>query len=374
MLTGTSQLLPVTNDAGTSQPVTPPCPVWQRWGNQVVRIIKGNRAALMRAAGNNDVATIKRILSAPPSPHTVYPNMRYGKKNRTPAIKAAAHNNTEALSVLLDFGASARDVMTLSRWERKFTLFFDRQLTFYGYNEPVCHYTSQIIKVLLEDHKADPNTPYGIAKHAGTEMTSLEQLNMTSLKNWDPDETGRLSLQFARDPRTNLNSAINFNPATFFPKLQKKAKLKFPTFPKTPACINLLGQAFLFNNTPLIEYLLKNERSNPALPAGSAENLMVIVKEKLCTGYYYNFLPDLKAKLLNSPEFYEALISSPDSTFKQQFLTLFKIEPENRFLPYIDYSHCGHREMNCKIANLYKTFQPNFEGATGKYPGKGIAG
>ena len=370
MLTGTSQLLPAADSACTSQPVTPPCSVWRRWGNQVVRTVKGNNAALMRAAGNNDVATIKRILSAPPSPHTVDPNIRYGKKKQTPAIKAAAHNNAEALSVLLDFGASAKDVMTLSRWERKFMLFFDRQLTFYGYNEPICHYTPQIIKVLLEDHKADPNMPYGIAKYAGTEMTSLEQLNMTSLKNWDPDQTGELSLQFARDPRTNLNCAINFNPETFFPKLQRKAKLQFPTFPKTPACINLLGQAFLFNNTPLIEYLLKNERANPGLPAGSAENLMVIVKEKLDTGYYFNFLPDLKAKLLNSPEFYGALISSPDCTFKQQFLTLFKIKPENRCLPYIDYKHCGYREMNGKIANLYETLQPNFDGATGSYPGK----
>ena len=374
MIARISQPPLTVNEGREPQPAAPHCFCWQRWGNQAVRVLRGNKAALMRAAGNNDVTTIKRILSARPWSHTVDPNIRHGKKNRTPATKAAAHGNSEALSALLKFGASAKDVMTMSRWEGEYKILCHGGVIFDHYIEPVCNYTPQIIKTLLEDHDADPNTPYGISdisNRACSEMTSLERLNMTSLINWDPDKTGRLSLQFARDPRTNLNSAIDFDRVLSFPGTYS-LKSKSPTFPATPALINLLGQAFLFKNTPLIEFLLDDDRVNPGLPAGTAENLIDIIANKLMYGYYFNFLPKLKTKLLGSQDFCDALIRSTNGVIKQQFLLLIEFDPSRGSFVQALYLNADLEELNRKIANLYPTFEPDFGGATENHPGKKI--
>ena len=322
----------------------------------------------MKAAGNNDVTTIRRLLLDLPSSPAVSPNFRRGKKNRTPAVKAATHGNVEALSTLLSFGASAKDVMTISQWETELVLpipgggYF-----FYHYIDPVRYYTPQIIKTLLEDHDADPNTPYGLADLFGrgrSEMTSLERLNMTSLIDWHPDKTAMLSLQFARDPRTDLNSAIDFDQVTFFPRVPG-SKLRFPTFPKTPALINLLGQAFLFKNTPLIEFLLNDDRVNPGLPAGSAENLICIVNRNLMDGYHFDFLPALKDKLLSSREFFNALMLTDHVTTKRDFLNLFRLDPITRIYTYGRISTgLDTREVDRKIADLYPAFRSDSDRAT----------
>ncbi len=357
MITGTFQPFPA-DGAGALQPVEHCSTRWKRWKNKMVQFFKGNEAALMKAAGNNDVTTIRRILLDNPS--SVPPNFRHGKKNRPPALKAAAHGNVEALSVLLGFGASAKDVMTISWWENELPLPIHGGFIFYHYIDPVRYYTPQIIKTLLEDHDADPNTPYGFADLPGprlSEMTSLERLNMTSLINWDPDRTARLSLQFARDPRTDLNSAINFDRVLFFPWVSS-SKLRLPAFPTPSALINLLGQAFLFKNTPLIEFLLNDDRVNPGLPIGSAENLIFIVNRNLMAGYHFNFLPALKAKLLSSREFFNALMLTDHVTTKRDFLNLFRLDPITRIYKYGRISPGPNmREVDRKIAELYPAFQ-----------------
>ena len=365
------------NQARDPQPAAR-CSWWQRTTNRATQYFKGEKAALMRAAGNNDVTTIKRILSARSCPDTVNPNIRHGKKNRTPAIKAASHGHVEALRALLEFGASAKDVMTLTEWQSEYPLGCGYLWTRHGFIEPILYYTPQIIKTLLEDYDADPNTPYGIATLADTDMTSLEHLNLTSLehlnmtsllKNWDPDKTEPLCLQFARHPKTNLNGAIDFDKKTFFPWVQGIKKLKFPDFPTTPARINLLGQAFLFNNTSLIRFLLTDDRVNPASPHGSAENLIVIVVSKVRSGYYCNFIPALKAKLLSSRSFYDVLIHHPNTRFRQDFLDLIEISQSNRYLPFISCTKgIDRQEQDRKIAALYPAFQPDSGGAL--YPGK----
>ena len=366
MITGTFRPFPA-DDACAIQPEEHRCPRWKRWSNKIVRVVKGDEAALMKAAGNNDVTTIRRILLDLPSSSAVSPNFRHGKKNRSPALKAVTHGNVEALSVLLGFGASAKDVMTISRWESEFRLPIHGGFIFYHYIDPVRYYTPQIIKTLLEDHDADPNTPYGFADLPGpqlSEMTSLERLNMTSLINWDPDMTARLSLQFARDPRTDLNSAVNFNRVIFFPWVSS-SKLRLPAFPTTSALINLLGQAFLFKNTPLIEFLLNDDRVNPGLPTGSAENLIFIVNRNLMDGYYFNFLPALKAKLLSSREFFDALILTDHVRTKRDFLNLFRLDPITRIYKYMrNPPGSDTRELNRRITDLYPAFRSDSGGAT----------
>lgn len=376
MITGTLTLSVANesvNQACDPQPAAARCSWWQHLSNKAVRSFKGDEAALMRAAGNNDVTTIKRILSARSCPDKVNPNIRHGKKNRTPAIKAASHGHVEALRALLEFGASAKDVMTLTEWQREYPLGCGYWWARHGFIEPILYYTPQIIKTLLEDYDADPNTPYGIATLADTDMTSLEHLNLTSLellnmtsllKNWDPDKTEPLCLQFARHPKTNLNCALDFDKKTFFPWVQGIKKLKFPDFPTTPARINLLGQAFLFNNTSLIRFLLTDDRVNPALPHGSAENLIVIVVSKVRSGYYCNYIPALKAKLLSSRGFYDVLIHHPDTRFRQEFLDLIEISQSNRYLPFIRCTKgIDPQEQDRKIAALYPAFQPDSGGA-----------
>ena len=360
MITVTFRPFPA-DDACAPQPAEHRCPRWKRWNNKMVRFFRGNQAALMKAAGNNDVATIRRILLS----LAVDPNIRHGKKNRTPAIKAASHGHVEALRALLEFGASAKDVMTLTEWQSEYPLGCGYLWTRHGFIEPILYYTPQIIKTLLEDYDADPNTPYGTATLANTDMTSLELLNMTSpLKNWDPDKTEPLCLQFARHPKTNLNGAIDFDKKTFFPMVQEIKKFKFPDFPVTPACINLLGQAFLFNNTSLIRFLLTDDRVNPASPHGSAENLIVIVVSKVRSGYYCNFIPALKEKLLSSRDFFDVLMHHGDNSFRQEFLDLIEISPNNRYLPYIDDSkRIDRQEQDRKIAALYSAFRPDSGGA-----------
>ena len=366
MITGTFRSFPVDNPCA-SQPAEHRCSRWKRWNNKMVQFFRGSEAALMKAAGNNDVTTIRRLLLDLPSSPAVSPNFRRGIKNRTPALKAATHGNVEALSTLLSFGASAKDVMTMSRWERELRIPIHGGYVFYHYIDPVRYYTPQIIKTLLEDHDADPNTPYGLADLPGprySEMTSLERLNMTSLIDWHPDRTASLSLQFARDPRTDLNSAINFDRVVLFPKLPA-AKLRFPTFPKTPALINLLGQAFLFKNTPLIEFLLNDDRVNPGLPAGSAENLICIINRNLMDGYHFEFLPALKAKLLSSREFFNALMLTDHVTTKRDFLNLFRLDPITRIYTYGRVSTgLDMLEEDRKIANLYPAFRSDSDGAT----------
>ena len=357
------------NQARDPQPAAR-CSWWQRTTNRATQYFKGEKAALMRAAGNNDVTTIKRLLSTRPCPDKVDPNIRHGRKKRTPAIKAASHGQLEALRTLLDFGASANNVMRLTRWEKVVPLGCGRRVTFYGHVEPILYYTPQIIKTLLEDYDADPNTLYGLKALAGTDMTSLERLNMSCLlKDWDPDKAENLCLQFARNPRTNLNSAINFDEKTFFPGVRRIKKLEFPDFPATPARINLLGQAFLFNNTPLIRFLLTDKRVNPALPAGSAENLIIIVRSKVYDRFFCNYIPALKEKLLSSRDFYDVLIRHPDTRFRQDFLDLIEISQNKLYLPFISYKKAIDRqEQDRKIAALYPAFQPDSGRAV--HPGK----
>ena len=357
MITGTFQPFPA-DGACALQPVEHCSSRWKRWKNKMVQFFKGDEAALMKAAGNNDVTTIRRILLDNPS--SVSPNFRHGKKNRSPALKAVTHGNVEALGVLLSFGASAKDVMTISRWESELPLPIHGGFIFYHYIDPVLYYTPQIIKTLLEDHDADPNTPYGFADLPGpqySEVTSLERLNMTSLINWDPDRTASLSLQFARNPRTDLNCAINFNWVVFFPWVSS-SNLRLPAFPTTSDLINLLGQAFLFKNTPLIDFLLNDDRVNPGLPSGSAENLIFIVNRNLMEGYHFNFLPALKAKLLSSREFFNALMLTDHVTTKRDFLNLFKLDPITRIYKYSRISSGPDmREVDSMIADLYPAFQ-----------------
>lgn len=366
MITGTFRPFPA-DDACAIQREEHRCPRWKRWSNKIVRVVKGDEAALMKAAGNNDVTTIRRILLDLPSSPAVSPNIRHGKKNRTPAVKAAANGNVEALSTLLSFGASAKDVMTISRWESKLPLPIHGGFIFYHYIDPVRYYTPQIIKTLLEDHDADPNTPFGIRDLLGqrcSEMTSLERLNMTSLINWDPDRTARLCLQFARDQRTDLNSAMNFDKIILSPGVSI-LKLRFPTFPTTPALINLLGQAFLFKNTPLIEFLLNDVRVNPGLPAGSAENLIFIVNRNLMDGYHFNFLPALKAKLLSSREFFNALMLTDHVRTKRDFLNLFGLDPITRIYKYMRTPPGSDtHELNRRITDLYPAFRSDSGRAT----------
>ena len=262
--------------------------------------------------------------------------------------------------------------MTLTRWEKVYSLGCRRRVTFYGHIEPIFYCTPQIIKTLLEDYDADPNTPYGIKAHAGTDMTSLERLNMACLlKDWDPDKTENLCLQFARDPRTNLNSAINFDEKTFFPGVRGIKKLEFPDFPTSPARINLLGQAFLFHNTPLIRFLLTDKRVNPALPAGSAENLIIIARSKVHQGFFCNYIPALKDKLLRSRDFYDVLMHHRNTRFRQEFLDLIEISPNNRYLPFMSHKKGIYRqEQDRKIAALRPAFQPDSGGAAKVHPGK----
>ena len=203
-------------------------------------------------------------------------------------------------------------------------------------------------------------------------MTSLERLNMACLlKDWDPDKTENLCLQFARDPRTNLNSAINFDEKTFFPGVRGIKKLEFPDFPTSPARINLLGQAFLFHNTPLIRFLLTDKRVNPALPAGSAENLIIIARSKVHQGFFCNYIPALKDKLLRSRDFYDVLMHHRNTRFRQEFLDLIEISPNNRYLPFMSHKKGIYRqEQDRKIAALRPAFQPDSGGAAKVHPGK----
>lgn len=351
------------------QQTTPPCTRRQHWLNKLVWAVKGNRAALMRAAGNNDIPVIRRILSGPLDACAVDPNFRYGLKNRTPAMKAAAHGHAEALNTLLDFGANPTDVMKL-RYSIRSICFPSAITSSVSFHEPVSCYSPEIIEALLDHHRADPNTRYGIFRWAKTEMTSLEQLNMAGQVCSAQEKAGRLCLLFARNPATNLNTAITFHPRRFFPELRKKTHLEFPSFPQECARINLLGQAFLFNNPALIKFLVSDHRVNPGLPDNAAENLMVTVMDKLRQGKYFEFTPALKAKLLVSDEFREQLLLSTDMKFKRDFLIFLKSDPKTKSFLTFGYNNSGPQELNRLITEAYAQFLP----ATGEAELNGCPG
>lgn len=338
------------------QQTTPPCTRRQHWLNKLVWAVDGKHAALMRAAGNNDIPMIRRILSGPLTACSVDPNFRYGLKNRTPAMKAAAHGHAEALNILLDFGANPIDVMKLRYSISSICLPF--AISFSSFYEPVSSYSPEIIKTLLDNHRADPNTRYGTFRWAKTEMTSLEQLNMAGQVCSAPEKAGRLCLLFARNPATNLNTAITFHPRHFFPELQKNAHLEFPPFPQECATINLLGQAFLFNNPALIEFLVSDHRVNPGLPDNAAENLMVTVMDKLRQGKYFEFTSALKAKLLASNEFREQLLLSTNMKFKRDFLVFLKSDPKTKSFLTFGYNDAGPQELDRLITEAYAQFLP----------------
>ncbi|WP_422445738.1 MULTISPECIES: hypothetical protein [unclassified Endozoicomonas] len=290
---------------------------------------RGPDSALMEAAKHNDTKLINRILDR----HPTSLRLCLKQQNQNPAIQAAVHGNTEAFQLLINYGASPNTVLASKSYEKPpLPLLFPQRGRHSSYSP--ANFTSETMKVLLRSKEIDLNSINDIQdSYVSMWMTPTELVNsQAGAKN-----RGKISALLASDPRTQVNTKIEF---FYHGGFKSSFHIEFPresSFYKTSKGVtegkipvSLIGQAILLNNPDLALTLLDRPDLNPGEPEGTAENLLTIFIDKLSNGLFYNLGNPLREKMVASEEFCRQILDSDSLLAKERFLLLLSMDFQSR--------------------------------------------
>ena len=298
------------------------CSWRHRQVNNLLLHIRGPRITLLNAARNNDVRMIHRILSSPAPNSSVNANIQHGKKNDTPLLKAAFHGNIDAMKALLSHGARPNDFIVGHPWEYPWCC--GRMYTSW-YSPNPYHFTTATVRALLDSPETDPNQRINSCK-----LTPLEFINLTvgdsRFKSKWRKHAGEACLMFAKDLRTELNNASKKD-ISYFVGRETWTPYRFN---HKSAYFSIFAQAILFDNQPLIDYLLDNPRMKPALPKCSAKNLLIAVLIKITNGSFNHYISRVKIRIVSSEEYIQDVLASNDLQYKRLFISLCHINPQKQ--------------------------------------------
>ena len=300
------------------------------WGhrqvNNLLLHIRGPRITLLNAARTNDVRMIHRILSSPAPNSSVNANIQHGKKKDTPLLKAAFHGNIDAMKALLSHGARPNDFIVGHPWEYPWCC--GRVYTSWSSPSPY-HFTTATVRALLDSPETDPNQ-----RISSCELTPVEFINAATgeprFKSKWRKHACEVCLMFAKDLRTKLNIASN-NDVTYFVGHETWTPYQFN---QKRASFSIFAQAILFDNQPLIDYLLDDPRMNPALPKCSAKNLLIAVLIKITNGSFNHYINRVKIRIASSKEYTEDVLASNDLQYKRLFISLCHINSGKEYDRY----------------------------------------
>lgn len=334
---------------------------------------RGPDAALMQAAKYNDTKLINRILDS----HPTSLRLCLKQQNQNPAIQAAIHGNTEAFQLLINYGASPNTVLASSSYEKDtLPLLFPLSGKRSSYSP--ANFTSETMKVLLQSEETDLNSINYIQDlYIEIMMTPTELVNsQVGAKN-----RGEISVLLASDPRTQVNTNIEFY---YYGPFKSSFHIEFPpessfymtSRGKIP--VSLIGQAILLNNLDLALTLLDRPDLDPGKPEGTAVNLVTIFIHKLSKGLFFNLGNPLREKMIASEEFCRQILDSDKVTVKRHFLLLLSADFQSRdTLDINEFSRLNSVELNRRIRDelsqsvqrelsmeSFSTSPPSYEMAT----------
>ena len=313
--------------------------------NNLLLHIRGPKITLFNAARTNDVRMIHRILSLPAS--SVNANIKHGKKNDTPLLKAAFHGNIEAMKALLNHGARPNDFIVGHQWEYPWCC---GQIYTKWYSPSPYHFTTATVRALLDFPETDPNQ-----RTDGCNLTPLEFINEAMahpfFKSKWKKHAGEVCLMFAKDLRTELNNASKMDLSYF---VRREGWTLYP-FEEKNVYVSIFAQAILLDNQPLIDYLLDDPRMNPALPKCSAKNLLIVVLYRITSESFNHYINRVKIRILSSKEYTEDVLASNDLQYKKLFISLCHINARKKYdlhdqeIKWTELSQLCANELNRQI-------------------------
>ncbi|WP_422136217.1 hypothetical protein [Endozoicomonas sp. ALD040] len=342
-------LLGRSNSAqGQQNSETRTCSWAQHKVNKLHLKLRGPDSALMKAAKHNDTKLISYIIDR----HPTSLQLCLKQKNRNPAIQAAVHGKTEALQLLINYGALPDTVLASESYEKgegNLPRLFVRSGRHSSYSP--ADFTSKIMKVLLENNDTNVNSVNCIQDFTGSMyMTPTELVNsQVGAKN-----RGVISELLASDPRTRVNTKIGFEySGPFKSSFHIKFPPEFSFYKKTgerKIPVSLIGQAILLNNPHLALTLLDRPDLDPGKPDGTVENLLIIFFNKLAKGLFYNLGDPLRKKMIASEEFRRQILNCDSLLAKRRFILLLSMDFKSRNIQHIEELIWLNRdELNTRI-------------------------
>lgn len=317
--------------------------------NNLLLYIRGPKITLLNAARTNDVRMIHRILSFPAPNSSVNANIKHGKKNDTPLLKAAFHGNIEAMKALLSHGARPNDFIVGHEWEYPCCC---GQRFPKGYSPSPYHFTTATVRALLDSPETDPNQLIDRWDLTPLEFINDAMVNPFFKSKWKK-HAGEACLMLAKDLRTELNNASKIDLSYF---VNSEAR-SLHQFKQKSVYVSTFARAILFNNQPLIDYLLDDPRMNPALPKCSAKNLLIVVLIRITSESFNHYINRVRIRILSSKEYTEDVLASNDLQYKRLFICLCHINARKQYDLYdqenkwTELSELYGNELNRQIRN-----------------------
>ncbi len=294
--------------------------------NRALGVIDPGKA-LNQAAKTGDLQMVSRLLDE----RTVTAEAHL----HSAACKAAWHGNAEVLKKMLDSGVDPDKVLTGDEHRRSPGMFKlggkpPRE------NHSVDKLKPETVRVLLKTNGINPDTEIRIFDSWSTIYFTAAELINTNPGNENREEICKLLVSH---DKANPNTAICFQKKAAFVQYSKIDNEKLIEYSGTDeVSVNLLGQAFMFDNLELVKHLLTLPKLNPGMPrgTGAAENLLIIFMDRYShwrssgtEWRYRDLITALREKIVNSNTFTEQLLSSQNPKFKEQFLTLVSLGSES---------------------------------------------
>lgn len=341
-------LLGRSNSAqGQQNSETRTCSWAQHKVNKLHLKLRGPDSALMKAAKHNDTKLISYIIDR----HPTSLQLCLKQKNRNPAIQAAVYGKTEALQLLINYGASPDTVLASKSYENgegRPPLLFSYSGRNSSYSP--AYFTSKTMKVLLENNETNVNSINLVC-----DLYNQMPIRPTELVNSQVGSKNRreISALLASDPRTQVNTEIEF----FYDGAFKHSfHIEFPpesyfyTTHEGQIPVSLIGQAILLNNPDLALTLLDRPDLDPGIPEETVENLLAIFFFKLEKGLFYNLGDPLREKMIASEEVRGQILDSDSLVAKIRFILLLSMDFKSRNIDDIDELYQLNRdELNTRI-------------------------
>ena len=268
---------------------------------------------------------IHRILSFPAPNSSVNANIKHGKKNDTPLLKAAFHGNIEAMKALLSHGARPNDFIVGHQWEYPWPCCCGHRYTKWCSPSPY-HFTTATVRALLDSPETDPNQLIDRWDLTPLEFINDAMVNPFFKSKWKK-HAGEACLMLAKDLRTELNNASKID-LSYFVNSEARSLYQFK---QKSVYVSSFARAILLNNQPLIDYLLDDPRMNPALPKCSAKNLLIVVLIRITNESFNHYINRVRIRILSSKEYTEDVLASNDLQYKRLFICLCHINARKQY-------------------------------------------
>ena len=307
-------------------------------------------AALKQAAKTGDLSMVSRLLEK----RTVTAEAEL----QAAACKAATHGNAKVLEKMLEFELDPNKVLTGDddKFRTRCGMFkFGKQSR---ENHAVDKLKPETVRVLLKTDNINPDTKITI-----WDAWSVINFTPAELINTNPDNKNREEIckLLVSNDNADPNTAIFFDIGGPFAKSSKIDNKKLLRNCCLQVCVNLFGQALMFDNFGLAEHLLAMPNMDPGKPSGTgaAENLLIIFMDRYTNGCFSEsnwrfdkLITSLKEKIVASNAFTEELLNSQNLEFKQQFLTLFSIKLSEHTPDPSDFAYLENPQLNSEISKI----------------------